>query len=172
MANFDENKDVLVSNEGAYTVYLTDPSSPNHNKTRMIHAKGKAIIPFKELRNALYAAPGNKDILSQYLTITDPDVRRELDMDTTEIIDNNKIRAKLKLTGLVEIDKQLVPFLQKLGPGERERVAELAIEENITDMRILTLLEKYTPYKSMTEQVKEKIEETFKNEENESNNND
>lgn len=159
--DFDENDEVLVLNEGAYTVYLTDPSSPNQSKTRVINPRGRAIIPFKELRNALYASPGNKDILSQYLTITDPDARRELDMEDIEIIDNTVIKNKLKITSSSEIERQLLPFLESLGPGERERVAQIAIEENITDIRILTLLEKFTPYKSMTEQIKEKIQEDF-----------
>lgn len=159
--DFDENKEVLVLNEGAYTVYLSDPTSPNQNKTRVINPKGRAHIPFKELRNALFASVGNKDVLSQYLTITDPDVRRELELEDVEIIDNLTIKQKLKLTASIEIEKQLIPFLNKLGPGERERVAEVAMEENITDMRILALLEKHTPYKSMTEQVKEKINDSY-----------
>lgn len=162
MAIADNEKVVLV-NEGHYTVYLNNSNSGKYGKSRIIPPQGKLVLPFEELRDAVYAESGNREIISQYIRIDNQDVREELGIGGIEIIDDKIMHQMLHLTSSSEINNKFKPFLEKLGPGQLDRIAQMAVDEKVADVRITTLLQKYTPYKNIANQITEGIEEEMLN---------
>lgn len=153
----EDNRKVLLKNEGAYTVHITNPNSRYGFTSRVVPPKGRLIMDFCDLRDSVYASLGNKEIISDYLTIEDEEVRQELGIGHFEIITDEKMKEMLKLTSGDEINIKLPEFLKSLGAGQLDRIAQMAVDEKIADMRIVAQLEKYTPYKSIGVQISDKI---------------
>lgn len=153
----EDNKKVVLKNEGAYTVHLTNPNSRYGFNSRIIPPHGRLVIDFCDLRDSVYASLGNKEIIADYLTIEDAEVRRELGIDHIDIITDEQLHTMLKLASGEEIANKLPEFLKSLGAGQLDRIAQMAIDENISDMRIIAQLEKYTPYKSIGNQINDNL---------------